>query len=164
MLASSLQIGPILAKFPVFSRRLGNFAGRDAFAPASQHSHPVAGFPALSRPSLNSPEEARKRATDWLWSCLKRAERGKSMRTKEDFRGASGAFSQLAYFGGHTWPVLVMVWCLELVRAVSVQGSLPLAERRKARHREPAERVSRAPSAKPARPSLCLSAMPTRSN
>ena len=29
-------------------------------------SHPVAGFLALSRPSRNAPEEARKSATEWL--------------------------------------------------------------------------------------------------
>ena len=48
-------------KFPVFSLRSGNWgAARDTFAAASQHSHLVAGFLALSRPSPAAPQEARK--------------------------------------------------------------------------------------------------------
>jgi hypothetical protein len=40
-----------------------------------QHSHPVAGFSALSRHSRNSAEEAQNCATKWWRFCLERAER-----------------------------------------------------------------------------------------
>jgi hypothetical protein len=51
-------------KFPVFSRRSGNFSSGDSFAAVSQHSHLVAGFSALSRHTPNAPREAPNCATN----------------------------------------------------------------------------------------------------
>ena len=60
-------------KLPAFPK----FAGSDVFAADCQHSHLVAGFPALCRGGQDLLREARKCATSWRRFCLNRAERRK---------------------------------------------------------------------------------------
>ena len=85
-------------KFPVFSRRSGNWARRDAFAAASQHSHLVGEFLALSYCSAKSPKEARKSATELACFCGTRLEDALLVRERAIFR----PLSLQAIFGGHT--------------------------------------------------------------
>jgi len=68
--ASSVARRPDSDWFPCNFPEIREFDGRDAFAATSQHSHPVAGFLALSRPQPNCPEEARNCATKWRRFCL----------------------------------------------------------------------------------------------
>jgi hypothetical protein len=51
-------------KIPCIFPRIREFHCGDAFAAASQHSHPVAGILALSRPSPERAQEARNCATE----------------------------------------------------------------------------------------------------
>jgi hypothetical protein len=81
-----------------FFPRIREFEPREPFASDCQHSHQVAGLPALSYSSPKRPEEARNCATNWQWSCPKSAERRKSRRKE----GYFSRFFSTGFFGGHT--------------------------------------------------------------
>jgi hypothetical protein len=85
-------------KFPISSGGSGKPGRGEGFAADCQHSHLVASFLALSRPSPNRTEKARKCATKWLWLCGRRVERRSLSATTCDF----SRFSLQASFWGHT--------------------------------------------------------------
>jgi hypothetical protein len=82
--ALSLQIGPNL---PAISQ----IAGRDGLASDCQHSHLVAGIPALSRDSPKTPEEARNCATSWRSFSRTWRQRARFSARTPRFFDASGA-------------------------------------------------------------------------
>ena len=89
--------GAFRSRFPLFPADQGISNG-DAFALASQHSHLVAHFLALSRPSPPGPEDARKCATKCLWFCGRRVERRNPSATASDF---SPLYLSRPFWGSH---------------------------------------------------------------
>ena len=98
MLASSVRHSPAFAEIPSIFPVIREFDNGEQFAADCQHSHLVASFLALSRPSPNRTEKARKCATKWLWLCGRRVERRSLSATTCDF----SRFSLQASFWGHT--------------------------------------------------------------